>query len=304
MVGPDRAEHARVGRVARLALAPRGQLELLEEDPRELLRRAEHELLARELVRLRLELLDPVAQPRRDLAHPVLVDLDAGVLHRRQHRRQRQLDVAVQVLGAALREPVAEQRREPARALARPARAPSSPPPPRGSGTGSTPYSRTRSSTAYSARPGLDQVRGDHRVVDRLEREPRQRLEVVRDHLRVPQPGDERLVPGADDDALLRRDREPVAGDRQAHPAAQRRKLALVPRHRGAHGLAHRRRHGRLELVDPVQQVAELEPAERLVERAAVGRREHDRGGIEVELEVAAHRREPLRGPRLLGVLA
>jgi hypothetical protein len=31
------------------------------------------------------ELFDPVGEPRRDLAHPVLVDLDAGVLHVRQH---------------------------------------------------------------------------------------------------------------------------------------------------------------------------------------------------------------------------
>src|SRR5581483_2550661 len=56
----DRAQHARVGRVARLPLAPGRELELLEEDPRDLLRRAEHELLARELVRLRLELLHAV----------------------------------------------------------------------------------------------------------------------------------------------------------------------------------------------------------------------------------------------------
>src|SRR5215203_5781595 len=52
----NRAEHLRVRRVAGLALAPRCQLELLEQDARDLLRRAEHELLAREVVRLRLEL--------------------------------------------------------------------------------------------------------------------------------------------------------------------------------------------------------------------------------------------------------
>jgi hypothetical protein len=61
VLAADRAQDARVGRVAGLALAARRQLELLEQDPRDLLRRAEHELLARELVRLRLELLDPVA---------------------------------------------------------------------------------------------------------------------------------------------------------------------------------------------------------------------------------------------------
>src|SRR5918912_1214530 len=62
VVAADRAQDARVGRVARLALPPGRQLELLEEDPRDLLRRAEHELLARELVGPRLELLETVME--------------------------------------------------------------------------------------------------------------------------------------------------------------------------------------------------------------------------------------------------
>src|SRR5713101_5541921 len=102
MVVPDRAQHARVRRVARLSLPSRRELELLEEDPRELLRRAEHELLARELERLRLELLDAVRESRRDLAHAIRVDLDADVLHRREHRGERKLDVVVQLLAATL----------------------------------------------------------------------------------------------------------------------------------------------------------------------------------------------------------
>ena len=61
----DRPENARVGGVARLALAPGRERELLEEDPRDLLGRAEHELLARKLVRVRLELLDPVLRAAR-----------------------------------------------------------------------------------------------------------------------------------------------------------------------------------------------------------------------------------------------
>jgi hypothetical protein len=81
VVVPDRAEDARVGRVPRLALPPGRQLELLEEDPRELLRRAELERLAGEVERGRLELLDPLREPRRDLAHPVRVDPDPRVLH-------------------------------------------------------------------------------------------------------------------------------------------------------------------------------------------------------------------------------
>ena len=59
----------------------------------------------------------------------------------------------------------------------------------------------------------------------------------------------------------------------------------------------------RLQLVDPVEEVAELEAPERLLQRPAIGRCEHDRRGIEVELEVAPHRREPLRRARLLRVL-
>ena len=58
----------------------------------ELLRRAEHELLAGEVVRAGLELLDPVAEARGDLAHPVRVDPDARVLHRREHGGERKLD--------------------------------------------------------------------------------------------------------------------------------------------------------------------------------------------------------------------
>src|SRR5206468_6076125 len=102
VLAADRAEHTAVGRVAGLALAAGREAELLEQDVRDLLRRAEHELLARELVRLRLELLDAVRESRRDLAHPVGVDLDAGALHRSQHRRQRKLDLAIEALGAAL----------------------------------------------------------------------------------------------------------------------------------------------------------------------------------------------------------
>ena len=61
-----------------------------------------HELLARELVRARLELLDAVGEARGDLAHPVRVDLDAGLLHAGEDADERHLDVAVERLLAAL----------------------------------------------------------------------------------------------------------------------------------------------------------------------------------------------------------
>ncbi len=51
VLAPDRAQHAGVGRVAGLPLPPRRELQLLEEDPRQLLRRADGELLAGQLVR-------------------------------------------------------------------------------------------------------------------------------------------------------------------------------------------------------------------------------------------------------------
>src|SRR5439155_24881989 len=60
VLAADRPEDARVGRIAGLALPPGGQRELLEQDARGLLRRPEHELLAAEFERPRLELLDAV----------------------------------------------------------------------------------------------------------------------------------------------------------------------------------------------------------------------------------------------------
>ena len=111
VVGADPAQDTAVGRVARLALAARLEAELLEQDSRHLLGRAEHELLAGEVGRERLELLDPVLEPGGDLAHAVRVDLDARVLHRREHRGQRQLDVLVELERAALDDALAHRSR-------------------------------------------------------------------------------------------------------------------------------------------------------------------------------------------------
>src|SRR4029078_1126798 len=99
----DRAEDARVGRVAGLALAAGRQAELLAQDPPDLLRRAEHELLVRALACTRLELLDHLAQARRDLAHAVLVDLHARALHLGEHGRERQLRVSLTRVPSAAR---------------------------------------------------------------------------------------------------------------------------------------------------------------------------------------------------------
>ena len=100
-----------------MPLRPGVSAELLEEDAPELHRRAEHELLARELVRARLELLDAVGEARGDLAHAVRVDPDARVLHRGEHRGQRKLDLVVEPLHPALADALAEERSEPAGGL-------------------------------------------------------------------------------------------------------------------------------------------------------------------------------------------
>src|SRR5204862_5263161 len=85
--------------------------------------------------------------------------------------------------------------------------------------------------------------------------------------------------------------------------AAAARQLALAPRHRDAFEGERRGRYGLVQLVDSVQQVAELEAPEHLLQLRTVRRREHELGRVGVELEVASHRRELLRCARLLGVL-
>jgi hypothetical protein len=213
VLAADRAEDARVGRVAGLALAPGGQLELLEQDPRDLLGRAEHELLARQLVSLRLELLDPVGEARGDLAHPVRVDLDARGLHRREHLGQGQLDLAVERLRPALadaleqrvaqaqrRSRMADERRRLLLGL--------------GDGQELDPILGREVVEHVLGPARLDQVREDHRVVHGLDP---QRLGVVRDQLAL-----EPLRPRRDDDLVAHRGGDPplVGGD--AHGPASK----------------------------------------------------------------------------------
>ena len=117
VIATNRAQHACVRRVPGLSLAAGRQLELLEQNARDLLRRAEHELLTRELIRAGLELGDTLREPRGDLAHAVRVDLDAGALHVGEHAGERQLDVAVEARQLALLEPVEQRCDEAARQL-------------------------------------------------------------------------------------------------------------------------------------------------------------------------------------------
>ena len=107
-----------------------------------------------------------------------------------------------------------------------------------------------------------------------------------------------------DEDAVLGGDGDAIRVGREPHAAAQLRKLALAPGNRLRLGLRPLGRGQRLvERVDPGEQPAELEAAEDLLQRRAVRRARDEVARIAVELEIAAHRREDLRGARLLGVL-
>ena len=102
---PDRLEHAGVGREARLAAPLLGQPELLEQHHAELLRRADRELLPRQLPDLPLELVHLGPHALGDLLQLVDVELDPRALHVHQHVHQRQLDVVQEVREAVLLEP-------------------------------------------------------------------------------------------------------------------------------------------------------------------------------------------------------
>src|SRR5260221_433164 len=82
--GADRGEHARVRREARLAAPLLGQAEFLEEDLRELLRRADRELLAGHVPDLALQLVRPAPDLDGDLPDLRHVQSDPGTLHLRQ----------------------------------------------------------------------------------------------------------------------------------------------------------------------------------------------------------------------------
>ena len=102
MLVADRLQHLGVGAEAGLAAALAAELELLEEDRAELLRRADHELLARELPDLALELDHLRPDPGRDRLELLRVELDAGLLGLAQDVHERQLDLVHQVGQAAL----------------------------------------------------------------------------------------------------------------------------------------------------------------------------------------------------------
>ena len=102
VLGADRLQHARVGREAGLAAALARQAELLEQDLAELLRRADHELLAGQREDLAFERRDLLAHALGDLRQAVDVQAHAEQLHLAQHGHERQLDLRHHALQPAL----------------------------------------------------------------------------------------------------------------------------------------------------------------------------------------------------------
>ena len=272
----DRAEHARVGRVAGLALAPGREPEHLEQDAGHLLRRAEHELLAGQLVRARLELLDAVGQPRGDLAHAVGVDADADVLHRRQHLGERQLDVAVERVEAALGDPLSHRGVEPERGggvaderrglLVR-----------RRSGDELDPVLGREVVERVRRPAGLDQVGHQERVVGGRRAAERCRGVVDRRGRVAERTASSGLQAPTTTSVDATANRPPST----ARPTSlvEARQLTLTPGDLHALDCDGRGRDRLVDLVDALEEVAKLVAAEDLPQRRAVGRREDERSG-------------------------
>src|SRR5690349_3649526 len=102
VLGADRLQHARVGAEPGLAAALARQPELDEQHLGELLRGADHELLAGQLPDLALEPVGVLADPGGGLLQPARVEPDARLLGLAQHAHERQLDLGQQRLQAAL----------------------------------------------------------------------------------------------------------------------------------------------------------------------------------------------------------
>ena len=108
----ERLEGVRVGRPARRGLARPGQLELLEQHVRELLWRADLELVPDRREHLVLRRLRQVGQLRAEDRERLAVDGEAVLLHARQHRQVRQVDLpedAVEVVRLEIDEQLARE---------------------------------------------------------------------------------------------------------------------------------------------------------------------------------------------------
>ena len=235
-------------------------------------------------------------EARRDLPHAVRVDANAGVLHPRQHARQRQLDVLVERDEIALGKPGAHERGEAKRQrraaderrrllLGRRHR------------VERDPVLRGEVGEIVSRAPRLDQVRGEERVVDRIYAE---RLRVVSRDLAF-----DALGAWRNHDLVRQRNGTATVINGVAERPRRLGKLAFAPRqllsrYDGPLGRGQRL----VQLVDALHERAELEAPEHLLELGAVGRREHELSRVAVDVEIAAHRRQHFRLAGLVGVLA
>ena len=284
----DRLQHARVGGEAGLAAALARQAELLEQDLAELLRRADHELLAGVLPDLALELVGVGADAARDRLELLGVELDALLLALAQDVDERQLDVGeevdeaalVQLRGLLLGERVDEHRAGALLVL----------------GVDGEAALLDQLVERVAAAGRVEQVGGDLGVEHEVGRDVAERLGVVGHDGAVLGGGDElggvvaladeRVAAagvGAEAPVLLARD-QLALGD-LGGDGDQRERLAAEHVDVGGAALADRDRLGvlrlgardllRLELVERLleaaQRVAQLPLAERLAELGAVG---------------------------------
>ena len=212
----DRLQHARVGREAGLAAPLARQPELAEQHLGELLRRADHELLAGELPDLALELGGVGAHPQPRLLEPRGVELHAGLLGLPQHVHERQLDVVQQVLQPALAhllaltlgELVDQDCVDRLRVV----------------GLDRHPALLAQLRQRVAAARGVEQVGGDLRVEHEVRRDLAERLGVVRDH--------RPLAGGRDELGGIGRPRPPARTDRPRRRRSATRSRAAAARPR------------------------------------------------------------------------
>ena len=171
-------QHVHVGRVARLGALDGGELELLEEHRRELLRRVGVDRLAGQLVDLPEERVELRVELLREPGEPLGIDADPDPLHVGQDADERHLERLVQALEAVLGEQGRLAQGEPPHALG-PGAGPRGDPrrvrvPCRGpleegrerSGDGRAARLGAQLVQGIAAPTGVEEVGGDRRVVE------------------------------------------------------------------------------------------------------------------------------------------
>ena len=318
----DRLQHARVGRVARLAAALARQAELLEQDLAELLRRADQELLPGELEDL------AVRAPSISACTRAVISCSRGTFRRTPSSS---ISRSTLTSGSSISSITARRPRSSICSRCQSASAPSS-----------TASRRQRVldvageaallaqlGERVAAPRGLEQVGAEQRVVREPGRNEPERLRVVRDHRT--RAGSAAATSSGPVHSPASTSPSHAAAKRQAAPSANsspsggslartasaellalaaergdRLRLALAHARRERHvGCRRGRRHvGVAErLLQPPQRVAQLVLAEDLAQARAVGLARGLGRDVDVDRHVALDRRELLGDARVLGVL-